>query len=632
MKNKRMLSIGKFNFSPSLEQTPKALSSKNNFSFSMVGSKCMCAKVLINASNWQTRLVIRLFWMLSIFFAASQNSVGQQAEATYLTSVSLVPQKLRVERDSIKFLITGKLPAGSGLLTKQPNLRLRLLSNRDTLDLGTIPVQNQAGIAILTKNIAFSYMPWMEDARLVLDFSLGKNKAPEESKVLAKGVQAPQLLVRLGTYLPGEAIPPVGRFDFSTTIKESKPVTKSVSFRFEPGKSDWAAFPENQEAQRQLAVFLEQNPELLSLKITGLQSPEQSEGRNSQLGYLRAERIGQKLLEFFPSLSKDQITYQSRWNDWFDFRILLADYSGLAEETKARYYEELQEEGTYFEKGQRIKALPEFERLAAALYPKLRSAKVELTARPYLGLGKQKGILLKEALAPAGVNKLSYSDWELAAAAAPSLEEKAMLYASMIKWFGSPATFINLAVVRMRQGQELQDEESRAVLWEESARLLEEANRLKLLPLGLYNQGQLKVLQGEFWEAYKILSEASVLAKGDASLTIAIESLRGALDVRRGDYKLALLRFGYPMESAEDWFNKGIASYILGDYLNANAAFEASVLANRELGYGYYGLALVAMELGQAESGSLYLEKALTYRPALRQKIAIDPAFSQFDF
>jgi tetratricopeptide (TPR) repeat protein len=202
----------------------------------------------------------------------------------------------------------------------------------------------------------------------------------------------------------------------------------------------------------------------------------------------------------------------------------------------------------------------------------------------------------------------------------------------MIKWFGGPTSFVNLGVVRMRQGQELQDEESRAVLWEEAARLLEEANRLKLLPLGLYNQGQLKVLQGEFWEAYKILSEASVLAKENPSLTQAIESLRGALDVRRGDYKLALLRFSYPMESAEDWFNKGIASYILGDYLGASAAFEASVLANRELGYGYYGLALVAMELGQAESGSLYLEKALTYQPALRQKIAIDPAFSQFDF
>ena len=632
MKNKRMLSIGKFNFSPSLEQTPKALSSKNNFSFSMYGANWMWTKVLIKVSNWQTRLVIRLFWIMAIIFTLSQNAIGQQAAASYLTSVSLVPQKLRVERDSIKFLITGKLTAGSGQLTKQPNLRLRLLSNQDSLDLGTIAVQIQGGNSVLKKNFAFPYQPWMEDARLVLDFSLGKNKSPLETKVLAKGVHAPQFLVRLGTYLPGEAIPAVGRFDFSEKIKEVKPLTKSVSFKFEPGKSDWITHPENQEAKKKLSDFLEQNPELISLKITGLQSPEQAEGRNSQLGYLRAERIGQKLQEFFPSISKDQIHYQSRWNDWFDFRVLLADYSGLAEETKSRYYEVLQGEGTYFEKALRIKALPEFERVASVVYPKLRSAQVELTARPYLGLGKEKSSLLKDALASRGVNKLSYSDWELAAAAAPSLDEKAVLYASMIKWFGSPASFINLAVIRMRQGQELQDEESRAVLWEEATRLLEEANRLELLPLGLYNQGQLKVLQGEFWEAYKILSDASVMAKEGSSLRNAIESLRGALDVRRGDYKLALLRFGFPLESAEDWFNKGIASYLLGDYLSANSAFESSVLAKRNLGYGYYGLALVAMELGQVESGSLYLEKALTYQPALRQKIALDPAFSQFDF
>ncbi len=200
----------------------------------------------------------------------------------------------------------------------------------------------------------------------------------------------------------------------------------------------------------------------------------------------------------------------------------------------------------------------------------------------------------------------------------------------MIKWFASPAPFINLAVVRMRQGQELVDNESRAVLWEEAARLLEEAKRMQMTPLGLYNQGQLKVLQGEFWEAYKILSEASVLAKEDASLSHAIESLRGALDVQRGDYKLALLRFGYPMVSTEDWFNKGLACYLIGDYQGANAAFEASVLAKREFGYGYYGLALVAMELGQLESARFYLEKAITAKIGLKQKIAVDPVFSQF--
>ena len=380
----------------------------------------------------------------------------------------------------------------------------------------------------------------------------------------------------------------------------------------------------------ELTKFLEQNPEIVSLKITGLQSPEQAEGRTSQLGYRRAEQMGQKLQEFFPAISKDQINLQSRWNDWLDFRVLLNDYSEIPEQTKARYYKELDAEGTYLEKGIRIKAIPDFENVAAAIYPKLRSALVQLTAKPDVGLDRQKKNLLRESLAAGGKNKLSYADWALAAAATSSLDEKAFLYASMIKWFASPAPFINLAVVRMRQGQELEDNESRAVLWEEAARLLEEANRMQVTPLGLYNQGQLKVLQGEFWEAYKILSEASVLAKGDAPLFHAIESLRGALDVQRGDYKLALLRFGYPMVSAEDWFNKGLAFYLIGDYQGANAAFEASVLAQREFGYGYYGLALVAMELGQLESASFYLEKAITAKIGLKQKIAADPIFSQF--
>ena len=625
-----MLSIGKFNFSPSLEQTPKALSSKNNLSFSMVGAKWMWTKVLIKTSSLQTHLIIRLFCLLFVFFSAEQKLYSQQAPLKYLGSIELAPQKLRLEKDSIRFLISGKLAIGSGLLTKQPEVRLRLLAKQDSLELGRVDLNSQTGITTLQKKVALYFQPWMEEASLVLDFSLGKNKPTVETKILAKGVHAPQLLVRLGQYLPGETVPRVGRYDFQEKLVEAIPQTKVIYFKFEPGKSDWLADSENQKAKMELSKFLEQNPEIISLKITGLQSPEQAEGRTSQLGYRRAEQMGQKLQEFFPAISKDQINLQSRWNDWLDFRVHLSNYSELPEQTKVRYFKELDAEGTYLEKGIRIKAIPDFESVATAIYPKLRSALVELTAKPYVGLDRQKKNLLRESLAAGGKNKLSYADWALAAAATSSLDEKAFLYASMIKWFESPAPFINLAVVRMRQGQELVDNESRAVLWEEAGRLLEAAKRIQITPLGLYNQGQLKALQGEFWEAYKILSEASVLAKEDASLSHAIESLRGALDVQRGDYKLALLRFGYPIVSTEDWFNKGLACYLIGDYQGANAAFEASVLAKREFGYGYYGLALVAMELGQLESARFYLEKAITAKIGLKQKIAADPVFSQF--
>jgi hypothetical protein len=209
-----MLSIGKFNFSPSLEQTPKALSSKNNLSFSMVGARWMWANVLKKTSRLQTHLIIRLFCLVSVFFSAGQKGFSQQAPLKYLGSIELVPQKLRLEKDSIKFSITGKLVTGSGLLVKQPEVRIRLLAKQDSLDLGSIALNNQTGITILQKKVALYFQPWMEEASLLLDFSSGKNKPKVETKILAKGIHAPQLLVRIGQYVPGETFPKVGQYDF----------------------------------------------------------------------------------------------------------------------------------------------------------------------------------------------------------------------------------------------------------------------------------------------------------------------------------------------------------------------------------------------------------------------------------
>ena len=625
-----MLSIGKRIFSPSLEHTPKARSSKNNFNFSMVGAKWMDVKVLKNSGIIQTALIIRLFCLAPVFFLISPPVSGQQQEIEqplkYLANVSLVPSKLRVAQDSIEFSLSGKLPVSSGVLAKQPALKLWLKSSQDSLDLGSLALTKQVGVDAFQKNVNIPFLPWMEGAVLELQFFEGKNKVPTEKRILAKGIRALQLMVRMGQYELGESIPEVGRYDFQQKPLPSTPQTKTVYFQFAPGKSDWNPNLGNEEVRKQLVDFLNQNPEILSIQLTGLQSPEQAEGRNSQLGYRRAEVVVQKLLSFFPELDPQQIKTQSRWNNWFDFRILLADYEDLPEATKESYYKVLLSEESFLEKGIRLKSLPDFERVASRLYPKLRVVKVELTAKPYLGLNRAQRIRLQESLRQGGANRLSYAEWEKAALASQDLEEQASLFASMAKWYDQPGPLLNLAVVRMRQAQQLQDLGSREVLWTEAARLLEAATQSNPNPLILYNQGQLKVLQGEYWEAYKALSEASVLAKGDESLATSIDLLRGALDIRRGDYKLSLLRFKVPQLRAEDFFNKGIALFLLGDYLGAGAAFESSVIQGRELGYGYYGLALLAMESGQFESARLYLEKASFYNPILKEKIRLDPS------
>ena len=625
-----MLSIGKRIFSPSLEHTPKARSSKNNFNFSMVWAKWMVVKVLKNSGIIQTALIIRLFCLVPVFFLIYSPLSGQQQGTEqplkYLANVNLVPSKLSVTQDSIEFSLSGKLPVSSGVLAKQPGLKLWLRSAKDSLDLGPLALTKQSGVDVFQKSINIPFLPWMEGAVLELQFFEGKNKVPTEKRILAKGIRALQLMARMGQYELGEAIPEVGRYEFQQKFLPSTPQTKTVYFQFAPGKSDWNPNLGNEEVRKQLGDFLNQNPEIISIQLTGLQSPEQAEGRNSQLGYRRAEVVGQKLLSFFPELDPKQIKTQSRWNNWFDFRILLADYEDLPEATKEAYYKVLLSEESFLEKGTRLKSLPDFERVAIRLYPKLRVVKVELTAKPYLGLNRAQRIRLQESLHRDGTNRLSYTEWEKAAAASQDLEEQASLFAKMAEWYDQPGPLLNLAVVRMRQAQQLQDLGSREVLWTEAARLLDAVSQSKPNALILYNQGQLKVLQGEYWEAYKVLSEASVLAKGDESLATAIDLLRGALDIRRGDYKLSLLRLNVPQLRAEDFFNKGIALFLLGDYLGAGAAFESSVIQGRELGYGYYGLALLAMESGQFESARLYLEKASFYNPILKEKIRLDPA------
>ncbi|MFZ9188562.1 MAG: hypothetical protein ACO21G_08195, partial [Algoriphagus sp.] len=421
-------------------------------------------------------MIIRLFSLASVFFLISLSLSGQQKVTEkplrYLANVGLVPTKLTLVQDSIQFSLSGKLPVSSGILAKQPALKLWLKSAQDSLDLGPIVFKNQNGLDAFQKSVQILFLPWMEEAVLELQFFEGKNKVATETRILARGVRALQRMVRLGQYSVGDAIPEVGRFDFQQKFMPPTLQTKTVYFQFAPGKSDWTSGLGNEEARNQLSDFLNQNPEIVSVALTGLQSPEQAEGRNSQLGYRRAEVVGQKLLAFFPELDPQQIKTQSRWNNWFDFRILLADYEDLPEATKESYYKVLLSEESFLEKGMRLKSLPNFDRVAARLYPKLRTVKVEFTAKPYLGLDREQRNRLQESIRPGGSNRLSFSEWEKAAAASQDLEVQASLFASMAKWYDFSSPLINLAVVRMRQAQQLQDLGSQEVLWMEATRLL----------------------------------------------------------------------------------------------------------------------------------------------------------------
>lgn len=585
--------------------------------------------------NFINQFRIRMFKVLLVLFWLSIESLSAGSiimpENKFLKDVQLIPQKLKLEGDTIRFIVKGSIPIESVLTPKNPKVSLIFKAEQNQLDFGAIDLKRNVASYEYEKKFAVKYESWMKGASLEVSFFQGKKESilPFEKQVLAKGVIAPQLMVKLGEVYPDEPIPVVGLYITSGNVDKDLVRKEEFALVFAPGSSVYNSTSTNQSTLKKIDEFLEANPEVQVIKITGIQSPESGEGKNSALGMNRAESAKKALGARVSSLPETSLRLDSRWNDWFDLRLLLRDYKGISTNRKDEFYTILMNQETYLEQSERMKKVPGYSQIVQDLYPKLRVAKVEITAKPRVGLDMRQSIKLKEALSSAtGLNELSFAEWSLAAEASQSLEEKAAIYSKMTELFRSPLPYNNMAVVRMRQAQRTLDQGSKEVLWEEAMRLLTQAYRVEPNPHTLHNQGQVLAFLGDYWGAYKKLSDASTMSLNPDFLQHN-EALRGALDILRGDYKLATLRFEYPFTDPKDYFNKGLAYYMVGDYANANTAFEESVIQGRGFGYGYYGLAIIAAASGQKEVALIQLKKAIAANRQLAERAFQDPLFEE---
>ena len=580
-------------------------------------------------------LDVRLFGTLKLIFLILifSPSYGFQGNSDfrYLEKTQLIPQKLKMERDSIKFEIKGFIPVESNLAAKSPRLKLVFFNDQEKIDLGEISLKKTLTHHEYSEKFSLGFEPWMLSGNLELQYFQGKklNSPPLEKKTIAKGVIAPQLMVKLGEVFPDEPIPNVGLYITTGQLTREIEKRETFTFLFDSGSSAIKSNSTFQKELKSLEEFLKEYPNLVSVNLTGLQSPESSEGKSSKLGMERAQNIHKLIKGKLGAFPDSLVKVNSRWNDWFDLRLLLRDYEGISTQRKDEMYAVLTNGESYLEQSGRLRKIPGFSQVERDLFPKLRSVKLEIIAKPRLGLNLEQTTRLMEAMKnPEASTQLTFSEWALAAEATNSLEEKAAIYSKMTELFRSPMPYNNVAVVRMRQAQRTLDEQSKEVLWSEAERLLNQAMRIEESPYSLHNLGQILVLKGEYWEAYKKLSEAST-GNQPLEFVTANESLRGALDILRGDYKLSTLRFQYEFKDPKDYFNKGLAYFLLGEYSQANQAFEESVILGRDFGYGYYGLAMIAAESGQKEVALIQLRKAILSNSQLANRAYIDPLFQE---
>ncbi|WP_339699743.1 hypothetical protein [Algoriphagus aquimarinus] len=534
-------------------------------------------------------------------------------------------------RDSVRFEVSGTIPIESAFSPKNPKFSLLFKSSENFMRFDDIELTKKVAEYEYKKSFVLAYEPWMEGAFLEAQFFQGKKDSPEphQKKILARGVITTPLLAKIGNVNPDEPIPQVGLF-ISTGVMDAD-LSRSQEFllKFDAGSSTLKMNAANKQAIANLKSFLTENSSVMSFRITGTQSPESSEGKSSKLGMDRAEAAKRLLIESNVSPKEEVTEIKSRTNDWFDFRLQLRGYEKLSTQRKDQYYAVLLDGSDYQSQSQALKKIPGFNQVANELFPSLRAVKIEVVAKPLPGLNQVQSALLQRALEEKSASSdLDLVDWAIAGETTPRLEDKAKIYSKMTELFRSAIPYNNLAVVKMRQAQRTLDQATKTKLWEEANELLYQASKIATDPYVLHNQGQILVLQGKTWEAYKKLSDASVLTRNQDFLKYN-ESLRGALDIMRGDYKLATLRFDYPYSEPKDFFNKGLAYFLSKDYANATLSFEESVMSGRNYGYGFYGLAMVAAQSAQTEIALLQLEKAINASELIYQKALVDPIFEE---
>ncbi|MCS4436641.1 tetratricopeptide repeat protein [Aquiflexum gelatinilyticum] len=546
-----------------------------------------------------------------------------------LDGIVAKPEILKLHRDSVRVTLQGAVPLK--YLTKDAKIYLypEYIYGEGSLRLGEfIPFD-----ASYTKNlidakvdesIVFPYLPGMEKGQLVLKGMVERKKGTFQApiKVIAEGLETTPLLTRYGQVLPDQPIPEIGIYILREFKDMNQIEIRDFYVPFELGKGQ----KPNPVFTIPFSDYLikgEMGMKIKKVVVTGLSSPEAKDNING-LAKERGDFIAERL-KSNRFLSDIPVESMYRSGDWFDLRQLLSEYEGISQDQKESVYAVLLNGNSFASQLSSLQKLPSYKNISRDLFPKLRSAKVsfelentkfndiEISASVFALLNGDDPLegFESDHLIYAGQNALK-------------LDEKEAIYKKLNELFPSELSYNNLGVVYLNLAQRELDVRKKNILISDALTNLKHANKIKPGSIPLHNIGRAYLLRGDYFEAYIAISEASAMEKEETNDFLNYnEGLRGALDIINGDYKLATIRFNKTIENESNYFNKGLAYFLSEDYLKASENFESSVQADREAGFGFYGLALVAavnrdrmalMEnLGKAVERSEYLkQKALT--------------------
>lgn len=597
----------------------------------------------------KTNILLTSLLCAGLLSSCALNSMLKKAQQQKLT---INPSPLELHGDSVTYQFSAELPPGMLKKGKAYSLNFSYKYSDQKLPVGQMkfnyidyPEQKKIGPK-LSKKFGFAYKSnSMDKGELLLQGAASSQNdkvktSPEVS--YAKGLILTSRLI-LDNYSP------VLASHGYNPLPEYYPL--NVNFYFDQGSAVLKVKGENpvKKGKKSKAKSVEQKPAnqvaldayiasknaTKTVTITGMHSPEGREVKNSELSDQRAKAIEtyyrsmMKRLNYGTKADSIEFVTKALVQNWVPLKDTLMVNNTLTKEEKDSVLAIVNGPGTYVDQEKALEKLSFFGKLLFDIYPKLRLGQTEiLTLKPKKTEAQIS--LLAKTIAEGGTpsDTLSYNELSYAATLTPILAEKEAIYLAATKKNDSWQSHNNLAVVRLEMAKKAAQEQKAAIV-EKAITNLEIAKARMETPEVYANLATAYLMNGNV-EKIDECFQKSLSLNGNSEAKRILNSIKGIVDARRGNYASALSMLNNGSDDATTIYNKGLTQLLKKEFGAAYATLEELAATGSSEPLVYYVQAVAAARQNKESEMGAKLKKAVTLNPELKTKALNDLEFLNF--
>ncbi len=579
------------------------------------------------------------------------NSMLKKAQQQKLT---LEPSPLELHGDSVKFSFSAELPIKMLKKGKAYTLSFNYKYSDQKLPVGNLKFnyldfpEQKTQAPKMSRKFAFSYKSnSMDKGDLILQGSASNqnDKAKMSPEVnFAKGLILTSQLVQneFLTSLAGHGYNPLPEyypvnvnfyFDQGSAVLKVKGQEEDKKGKSKAKKSKKVEKkPMNQMA---LDAYIASRNATKTVTITGMHSPEGREVKNTELSDMRAKAIEKyyrsmmKRLNYGTKADSIEFVTKALVQNWLPMKDTLVSDTSLTKDEKAAVLAVIDGPGSYVEQEQALEKLPCFPKLLFNIYPKLRLGQTEILTLKPKKTESQISALAK-AISEGGNASDTLSDKELSFAATltPILSEKEAIYTAATKKNDSWQAHNNLGAVRLEMAKKSTGEQRTALVDKAITNL--EISRARMETPEVYaNLATAYLMKGNMEKIDECFSKSQGLS-GNSEAKRITNSVKGIVDMKRGNYTSSLNMFANGVDEPTTNFNKGLAQILKKDWSGGYSTLEELAATGSTNALVFYVQAVAAARQNKETELGAKLKKAVTLDSSLKSKALNDLEFLNF--